>query len=564
MPADAFGKLAGTGIRFAGVDVDQRFAVGHFGHHTALDGRRPPAPALGVENSMKPRTVTVASFFSVAMAATLVGALYTTQVQRPQSAQASTAVAMAPPVREIPGGATLGLDTFRVIAHNSNPGVVNINTSKVVRLPRYRDPFHDFGGGGGDDILDRFFGQNPDQNEGGGTRGRGERRTTTSLGSGFVIDKDGYILTNRHVIEGADEVSVSFPDGKRYEAKVVGQDARTDVALIKIEPNGPLTALPLGDSDKLEPGEWVMAVGNPFGLGRNSVTVGVVSFVGRDLPLGNVRGTSVQMIQTDAAINPGNSGGPLLNTRGEVVGINTMIVTGGSQASAGVGFSVPVNVAKEILPQLREKGKVTRGWMGVTIGAMNEDLAATYGLKEARGAVVGSVTPGSPAEKGGLQPEDVVLSVDGHAIQDNGDLSRYIASKTPGATVKLEILRGKERRTQSVTLGTFPDEPSEAASQQGDNRSKLGMTLRDLSAPMAERLELPRGTRGVMVMDVEAGEAAEDAGLARGDVILSVNGQGVDGVSAFERAIEQARADGRARLRILRQGDYLVIVLKLK
>jgi serine protease Do len=513
---------------------------------------------------MKPRTVTIASFFSVAMAATLVGALYTTQVQRPPSAQAATALALPEQAARSAGGTSaMGFDTFRVIAHNTNPGVVNISTSKTVRLPRSRDPFHDFSGN--DDLLDRFFGQNPDQNEGGGGRGgRAERRTQTSLGSGFVIDLNGYILTNRHVIDAADQVSVSFPDGKRYDAKVIGQDARTDVALIKIEPKDPLTALPLGDSDKLEPGEWVMAVGNPFGLGRNSVTVGVVSFVGRDLALGNVRGTSVQMIQTDAAINPGNSGGPLLNTRGEVVGINTMIVTGGAQASAGVGFSVPINVAREILPQLREKGKVTRGWMGVQIGSMSEDLAATYGLKDAKGAVVSSVQDGSPAEKAGVQPEDAVLSVDGHPIQDNGDLSRYIASKSPGTAVRLELLRGKERRTLNVTLGTFPDAPNESSSQAGDNRSKLGMTLRDLSPSMAERLDLPRGARGIVVMDVEAGEAAEDAGLARGDVILSVNGQGVDGVAAFERSVEQARANGRARLRVLRQGDYLVVVLRLK
>jgi serine protease Do len=511
---------------------------------------------------MKPRTVTIASFFSIAMAATLVGALYTTQVQRPQAAQAASAPAAAEQAQRVPAGRSdLGFDTFRLIAHNANPGVVNINTSKVVRLPRYRDPFHDFGGA--EDLLDRFFGQG-DQNEGSG--GRPERRTQTSLGSGFVVDPQGYILTNRHVIQGADQVSVAFPDGKRYDAKVVGQDGRTDVALIKIEPKGPLTPLPLGDSDKLEAGEWVMAVGNPFGLpgGGNSVTVGVVSYVGRDLPIGTVRGTSVQMIQTDAAINPGNSGGPLLNTRGEVVGINTMIVTGGSQASAGVGFSVPINVAKEILPQLREKGKVVRGWMGVQINSMTEDLAATYGLKEARGAVIGSVTSGSPAEKAGLLPEDVVLTADGHAIRDNGDLSRYIAGKAPGTTVKLELLRGKERRAASVTLGTFQDETADAAGQAGDNRSKLGMTLRDLSPAMAERMDLPRGTRGALVLDVEAGEAAEDAGLARGDVIVTVNGQPVEGVAGFERAVEQARPEGRARLRVRRQGDYLVFVLRLK
>jgi serine protease Do len=504
------------------------------------------------------------------MAATLVGALYTTtQVRRPPEARAAgaTTATAAEQTPRNTAGTGLGLDTFRVVAHNANPGVVNINTSKLVRLPRYRDPFHDFGGGGNDDILDRLFG-NPgqDQEEGGGSRGgRAERRRTeTSLGSGFVVEPAGYILTNRHVIEGADEVSVSFPDGKKYEAKVVGQDARTDVALIKIEATG-LTTLPLGDSDKLEPGEWVMAVGNPFGLGRNSVTVGVVSFVGRDIRLQDPRvGTSVQMIQTDAAINPGNSGGPLLNTRGEVVGINTMIVTGGSQASAGVGFSVPINVAKEILPQLREKGKVTRGWLGVTIGPMTEDLAATYGLKEARGAVVGSVTSGSPAEKAGLQPEDVVLTIDGRPIQDSGDLSRYIASKPPGSTVRLEFIRGKDRRNADVTLGTFPDEPSQAAGQSEDNRSRLGMTLRDLAPSMAERLELPRGSKGVVVMDVEAGEAAEQAGLGRGDVIVSVNGQPVDGVSAFERVVDQARSDGRVRLRVLRQGEYFVVVLKLK
>ena len=246
----------------------------------------------------------------------------------------------------------------------------------------------------------------------------------------------------------------------------MGRDARTDVGLLKIEATEPLTALTLGDSDKTEVGEWVMAVGNPFGLpgGGNSVTVGVVSFMGRDMRLEDPRrGTSIGMIQTDAAINPGNSGGPLLNTRGEVIGINTLIVTGGAQASAGVGFSVPINVAKEILPQLREKGKVTRGWMGVQINAVNEDLAATYGLKGAQGAYVSAVTAGSPAEKAGLQPEDVILSADTRAIQDNSDLSRYISSKAPGTTVKLEILRGKEKKAVPVTLGTFPDETAESA-----------------------------------------------------------------------------------------------------
>jgi serine protease Do len=504
---------------------------------------------------MRPRTLTIASFFSIAMAATLVAALYTTQVRRPEPARASTE---AEPAQAVPraSGAGIGLETFRDIARANNPGVVNINTSKIVKRPAYHDFF-------GEDFMERFFGQPAPEGQG----GRRERRQTQySLGSGFVIDKEGYILTNRHVIEGADTIRVTFPGGKSYDAKIVGRDARTDVGLLKIEATEPLTVLPLGDSDKAEVGEWVMAIGNPFGLGGNSVTVGVVSFKGERAQLQLQRGTNIDLIQTDAAINPGNSGGPLINTRGEVVGINTMIVTNGAGANAGVGFSVPINVAKEILPQLRERGKVVRGWMGVNILPVTEDLAATYGLTEAKGAAVTAVTAGSPAEKAGLLPEDVILSADGRTIEDNSDLSRYIASKSPGSAVKLEVLRGKEKKAVSVTLGTFPDEASDEAGDES-GRPSLGMTLRDLTPAMAERMELPRGTRGALVTDVEAGEAAEDAGLGRGDVIVSVNGQAVDGVDAFEKAIDAARPATRVRLRVYNPqggGGSRIVVLRLK
>ena len=503
---------------------------------------------------MRPRTLTIGSFFSIAMAATLVGALVTSQARRPEPVAAST---VDTPAARFAPNAPLGLETFRDIARSINPGVVNINTSKTVRLPRNRNPFRDFFG-----LQEDEDGQSPlPENDRGGERAR-----RTSLGSGFVIDDQGYILTNRHVIEGADEVSVSFPDGKRFEAKIVGQDARTDVALIKIEPKGKLTTIPLGNSDGVEVGEWVMAVGNPFGLpgGGNSVTVGVVSFKGRDLELG-VRNTSVEMIQTDAAINPGNSGGPLINTRGEVVGINTMIVTGGASASAGVGFSVPINVAREILPQLRDKGKVVRGWMGVTIGPMSEDLAATYGLTEAKGTIVNSVTAGSPADKAGLKPEDAILSADGRAIQDNGDLSRYIASLAPGTTVKLDFVRGKDKKSAAVTLGTFQDPTSDDASAEAGHES-LGMTLRDLTPPVAERMGLPRDTKGVVVVDVEAGEAAGTSGLIRSDVIVSVNGQPVATTADFEQQIAAAKPSGRARLRVYNSqiDGYRMIALRLK
>ena len=496
---------------------------------------------------MTSRTRTIATIFTVALAATLLGALFTTRAEAPPprghvATPAATAVPVA--LQATDAGASLGLHTFRDIARVVNDGVVNINTEKLVRRPR--SPFHDFFPGQGDPGL---------------PESRSDRMRQRSLGSGFVIGADGYILTNRHVIEGADEIQVTFPEGKSYEAEIIGQDARTDVALIKIEPEASLTALTLGDSDTAEPGEWVMAIGNPFSFG-NSVSVGVVSFIGRDLQL--QPGTSIDMIQTDAAINPGNSGGPLLNTRGEVIGINTMIVTdGGSRVNAGVGFSVPINVAKEILPQLREKGKVIRGWMGVTIQAVTEELAKTYDLDEAKGAIVSSVTPGSPAEDAGIEPEDVILSADGNKLDDQGDLSRYIASKAPGTEVELELLRDGRRRTISITLGTFPDEPT-AVVREDTDRPRLGMSVRDLTPSLAERLELPRDTRGVLITDVETGEPAEEANLRQGDVIVSVNGQTVETVTEFEQAVAGFESGDRMRLRVRNAQGYRVVVLRLK
>jgi serine protease Do len=393
----------------------------------------------------------------------------------------------------------------------------------------------------------------------GGGRGGAERQT--NLGSGFVIDKDGYILTNRHVVSGADEITVRFGNGKQYEAKLVGRDARTDVALLKIEPKEPLTVLELGDSDKTEVGEWVIAIGNPFGLGGNSVTTGVVSYKGRALRL-EEQGNPVDMIQTDASINPGNSGGPLINMYGQVVGINTLIITRGLPQSAGVGFAVPINVANDILPQLRSKGKVTRGWLGVQIMPVDEDLAKSFKMKEPKGAVVTDVTAGSPAEKAGVQPGDVVVGADEKEIEDNSALSRYIASKAPGTNVKLRLLRGGSEKTIPVPLGTFPEGADEEDAAQGKGKEHLGMQLRTLAPDMAERLDLPRGLKGVVVMEVEVGEAAEKAGLQRGDVIVSVGDAPATNVEEFEAEISRARKDGIARLRVRRGTGYLYIVLK--
>jgi serine protease Do len=308
-----------------------------------------------------------------------------------------------------------------------------------------------------------------------------------------------------------------------------------------------------------------MAIGNPFGLGGNSVTVGVVSFKGRPLNLNErQQGTPIDMIQTDASINPGNSGGPLLNTRGEVIGINTMIVTSGLSQSAGVGFAVPVNVAKEILPQLRDTGKVVRGWLGVQIVPVTEDAAKTFGLEDRRGAAIVDVTEGSPADKAGLKPEDVVVGVDGRRVEDNNDLSSYVAGKAPGTSVNLRVLRQGAEQAITVRLGTFPDEGDARVVAAAETRGQLGMTLRDMTAELAEHLELPRGSRGVVVTEVEPGEPADDAGLRQGDVILRVNGTRVESVTEFDRALEAVRGDGLARLLVRRGSGNFFVILRFK
>jgi serine protease Do len=291
------------------------------------------------------------------------------------------------------------------------------------------------------------------------------------------------------------------------------------------------------------------------------VTVGVVSYKGRPLSL-DEKSNPVDMIQTDASINPGNSGGPLLNLRGQVIGINTLIITRGLPQSAGVGFAVPINVAKDILPQLREKGRVTRGWLGVQIQKVDDQMAQSLKMKEAKGALVSDVTAGSPADKAGVEPGDVILGADAKVIEDNSDLSRYIAGKAPGTTVKLRALRDGAEKTLSVTLGTFPDE-SEDPESTDEKKGKLGMTIRTLSPQLAEQLELPRSAKGVVVTEVEAGEVADDSGIQRGDVIVQVNGVAVDDAESFETEIDKARKDGLARLRVRRGTGYLFLVLKL-
>src|SRR5437870_1329084 len=425
---------------------------------------------------MNTRTRTIASFFSVAMAAMLLRAVVTTQM-KPQAAMARSPEPATAAVPSRPLGPPT-LETFRDIAHGVTGGVVNINTKKLVKGQR-SGSFRDFFG---DDMFDRFFGTQ-------GPQGQGPQRgpdteAQRALGSGFVVDKDGYILTNRHVIDGADQISVTLSNGRTYEAKLIGKDARTDVALIKIEPKEALTVLPLGNSDATDVAEWVMAIGNPFGLwadgqvGGPSVTVGVVSYKGRGLTLG-VRNTAVDMIQTDASINPGNAG--------------------------------------------------------------------------------------SPADKAGLKPDDLVIGVDGREVRDRTELTNYIASRAPDTTVHLKILRNGAEKDVAVTLGTFPEEGITRADGRSDSegRSHQGMSLQNLSSDLAAELQLPRGFKGVVVTQVEPGGNAEDAGLQRGDVIVTVNGNTVENVDDVEKELAKAKADGVARLRLRRGNGYQVTTLRL-
>ncbi len=503
---------------------------------------------------MRSGSRTVVSFLAVAMAATALGAVVQSRTHQGSSGIASAPVAaatVAPPG----SGTPLTFDTFREIARSRNASVVNIRTRTTVRRPRLQSPFDFFG--------DDFFGGRRRQQEERNRRDGRDGVSVRSLGSGFVIDTSGYILTNNHVIDEVDDITVVLANGHEYDGKLVGQDARTDVALIKIEPKEPLTTLPMGNSDQAEVGEWVMAIGQPFGLAGNSVTVGVVSFKGRDLELGQ-RNTRVDMLQTDAAINPGNSGGPLLNTRGEVIGVNTMIATNGGAQNVGVGFAVPINVVKQILPQLREKGRVVRGWMGVGVRDMDADLALTYGLKEPSGAVVNEVTPGSPADTAGLLPEDVVIEADGRPMKTPSDLTSYVASQAPGTTVRLKVLRGRADNVKefSLKLGTFPESSDQIREDPAD-RASLGMRLRDLTPAMRNQFDLPSDTKGVLVTDVGAGGAAEEAGLVEGDIIISVGGVAVDSVAQFESEIAKAKAAGIARLRVQRRGQNVVVALKV-
>jgi len=436
--------------------------------------------------------------------------------------------------------ATIAPD-FVTLVQELKPAVVNISTAKTVRprrpmAPGPRSPHQDFF----DDFFERFFQGNPQS-----------PRQERSLGSGFVISADGYILTNAHVVEGADEIKVRLSDGQTFTATVKGVDAKLDLALLKIDAGNHLPVARLGDSASLKVGEWVMAIGNPFGL-EQTVTVGIVSAKGRVIGAGPYD----DFIQTDASINPGNSGGPLFNTAGEVIGINTAIVASGQ----GIGFAIPINAAKSILPQLKETGQVTRGWLGVSVQGMTAELAESFGLSEAKGALVAEVIKDSPAEKAGINRGDIILRFDGQEIDALNDLPRLVAATQVGKEVKLSVYRNGKSLEIKASIGKLQE--GEAAAQVPSSDDRLGLSVTDIT-PEASRLYGLRNTKGALVTSVDpAGVAASI--LRSGDLILEVNSAQIADAASFRAAVAKARPGETLRLLIQRGDSLLYTTVKVK
>jgi len=478
-------------------------------------------------------------------------------------APASSAQTMAaPPMNSAPLSGPVDAATFRNIAKAMSPAVVNIRSTSSQRAQEMTEMFG--GGGGGNDLLERFFGGQQDGRPPQRPRQPREQETQAA-GTGFVISKEGFILTNNHVVEGATKIEVNFLGEENdvfHEAKLVGRDPLTDSALIQlVEAKKDLMEVKFGDSSKMEPGDWVMAIGNPFGL-THTVSVGVISATARSFPIAEQRFADV--LQTDAAINPGNSGGPLLNARGEVIGINTAIYTDSRNAgNIGIGFAIPINNVRELIPQLRS-GKVTRGVIGVQVTPVPADALAEFGLKERKGALVGAVSRGQPAAKAGIEPGDVILEFNGKPIKNRDELVATVVVTKPGTTVPVKVLRDREERTLSLTVGELDleDEGNRAAatretSAEPDEQASqgFGITLGPLTADVARRLRAPADTQGVLVSDVEQGSPAFRQGLTRGDIITQVNRRPVRTPQDAGRALGQVPSGGTAFLLVIRAGQ---------
>jgi serine protease Do len=433
---------------------------------------------------------------------------------------------------------------FSELAEKVRPGVVNIQVVKKIKNVDFG--FRHFSGNpfGEKNPFEGFFGP---FSEGSPPRGFEQR----GVGSGFVMSREGYILTNNHMVEDADQIKVKLANGKEYDGKVIGRDPKTDLALMKVEGSSDLHPLTLGNSDDLKVGSWVVAIGSPFGL-EQTVTAGIVSAKGRVIGSGPYD----NFIQTDASINPGNSGGPLINMRGEVIGINTAIIASGQ----GIGFAIPINMAKEIVPQLQEKGHVTRGWLGVSIQEVTPELAKSFDLKEKKGALVAQVVSGSPAEKAGIEQGDVIVEFDGKEVVDSKDLPRIVASTSVGKAVTIKLSRNGKVLERQVKVGEMEEKVEVAKTP---SHKSLGITVQNLTPEIAKGLGLEKDT-GVVVTRVEPGSAAGNAGIQTGDVIREVNRKPVKDVEDFVQKIEKATVQDSVLLLLQRGQNNLFAAITTK
>ena len=447
----------------------------------------------------------------------------------------------------------IALPSFADIAEQVMPAIVSVTATDIIKADRNRRrPFHNFGNGDSQDPFEFFFG--PDGGQKGKVGPDEEDQKQLSGGTGFIIESDGYILTNNHVIDGAEKIEVKVGDRDDYPAKVVGRDPATDLALLKIEGSRPFPVVRLGDSDRIRVGDWVMAIGDPLAFDK-SVTVGVISGKGRYAGLSRATSSFENLLQTDAAINFGNSGGPLVNVAGEVVGINTAI----SSRAQNIGFAVPVNMAKRLLPQLK-KGKVVRGFLGIGIESINKKWQETYDLKAPEGALVTSVEKDKPAEKAGLKREDVITKVDDVVVKTNRDLIDYVSSKGPAAKVTITYLRDGKEKTAVATLeerqetGEKPVKEEED-SKAGNKQKMLGLDLDDLTPQARRAYSIDRELlKGVVITHVKPVSPAGDANLAEGDVILEVNGAAVGSVEELQAQMKKAPKGKYIRFYVQRGG----------
>jgi len=434
---------------------------------------------------------------------------------------------------------------FVEVAKKVQPAVVNISTEKTITMKPWDRFGEDFFKGSPFEDFFKGFGFSPRE------KGKEYRQKQRSGGSGVIVDKEGYILTNNHVVEGADKVKIKLNDGREFTATLKGQDPRTDLAVLHIKAKE-LPVAALGDSDKLEVGEWAIAIGSPFGL-EHTVTVGVISAKGRS---GLGTGTYEDFIQTDASINPGNSGGPLINIDGEVVGINAMII----QPGTGIGFAIPINMAKQILSDLIKQGKVVRPWLGISVQDVTPEMTEHFKVKEKDGVLVGQVYPGTGAEKGGLASGDIIKSVDDKAVKNVNELVKEIQKKKVAQKVKLSIIRDGKPMAIEVTTTSMPDKPE--VSKEKEAEEKLGAKVQELTPQLSARYRITGVKYGLVVVGIEEGSLADEMGLQEGDVILEINRKKIETIKDFEKAIKDANLEKGVLFHLHRKGSSFYLTFK--